>query len=74
METHFLTSGNHFLSLSQIFFKDFFIPASGNTFFSPEEKALFFTYNFFPTSGNHYLNYTEAYLIILVTVIDKNFL
>ena len=43
VETHFLASGNHFLPLPQIFFKKFFIPASGKTFSSPEEKALFFT-------------------------------
>ena len=42
-----LAGGNHFLLLSQIFFKEFFIPANRNTFFSPEEKALFFTLNFF---------------------------
>ena len=59
---HILASGNHFLPLSQIFFKMFFIPASGKTFFSPEEKVLFFNLKtFFPTSGNHYLNYRKAY-------------
>ena len=42
VETHFLASGNHFLPLSQIFLKKFFIPASENIFFSPEEKVLFF--------------------------------
>ena len=65
METHFLASGNHFILLPQIFFKEFFIPASGNTFFSPEEKVLFFTWYFFPTSGNYYLNYREVYLKLL---------
>ena len=39
-----LADGNHFLPFSQIFFKEFFIPASGNTFFSPEEKLMFFTF------------------------------
>ena len=47
MKTHFLANGNHFFPLSQIFFKKFFIPASGNTFFSPEEKALFLLRTFF---------------------------
>ena len=48
-ENHFLktglvlASGNHFLPLPQIFLKKFFILASGNTFFSPEDKVLFFT-------------------------------
>ena len=34
-----LASGNNFLPLSQILFKKLFIPASGNTFFSTEEKV-----------------------------------
>ena len=46
VKTHFLASENHFLPLSQIFFKEFFIPANENTFFSPEERVLFFTQNF----------------------------
>ena len=66
VETRFLASGNHFLPLSQIFFKEFFIPASGNTFFSLEEKVLFFLLRtLFSASGNHYLNYREAYLKLL---------
>ena len=36
-----LDSGNHFLSLTQIFLKEFFIPGSGKLFFSLKEKALF---------------------------------
>ena len=32
-----LASGNHFLSLSHIFFKESFIPISGDAFFSPKE-------------------------------------
>ena len=32
-----LASGNHFLSLSHIFFKESFIPVSGDAFFSPKE-------------------------------------
>ena len=43
VENDFLASRNHFLPLPQIFFKKFFIPASGNTFSGPEEKVLFFT-------------------------------
>ena len=46
-----LAGGNLFLPLPQIFFKTFFIPASGNTFF---------TYNFFPASGSHCLYYRKA--------------
>ena len=62
--THFLARGNHFLPLSQIFFKELFIPARGNTFFSPEEIVLFFTQKFFSAGGKH-LNYREAYLKLL---------
>ena len=79
METHFLASGNHFLLLPQMFFKMFFIPASGNTFFCPEKKYCFLLRTFsaastsgnysgnngFHYSGNHYLNYKEAYLKLL---------
>ena len=36
--------------------------------FSPEEKVLFFTQNFFSASGNHYLNYRKAYLKLLATM------
>ena len=73
VETYFLASGNHFLPLPQIFFKKLFIPASGNTFFSPEEKVLFITQNFFPGNGKHYLNYTEAYLNILLLLLATIF-
>ena len=66
-----LASGNSFssqwkpfLPLPQMFFKKFFIPASGNKFFSPEEK-VFLLRTFFPAIGNHDLNYREAYLRIL---------
>ena len=72
VETHFVASGNHFLPLPRIFLKKFFIVAIGNIFFSPEEKVLFFTWNFFTASGNYYLNYREAYLkllsLLLVTI------
>ena len=64
-EIHFLVNGNHFLLLPQIFFNKLFIPASVNTFFSPEEKVLFFTQSFFYASGNHYLDYRKAYLKLL---------
>ena len=65
METHFLASGNHFLPLPQMSFKMFFIPASGNTFFSLEKKYCFLLRTFSAASGNHYLNYKEAYLKLL---------
>ena len=64
VKTHFLASGNYFLPFSQIFFKNFFILACKNTFFSQEEK-VFFTYHFFPACGNRYLNYREVYLKFL---------
>ena len=67
METHFLASGNRFLSLYQISSQEFFITASGNTFFSLEEEVLFFFYLefYFPATGSHYLNYRETYLKLL---------
>ena len=84
VKTHFLASGNHFLPLPQIFFKKFFIPASGITFFSPEEKVdrksiflqkkkYFFTQNFFPASGKYYLDYREAYLKLLSLLLATKF-
>ena len=45
VKTNFLASGNHFFPPPQIFFKKFFIPASQNKFYTPEEKVLFFTQN-----------------------------
>ena len=65
METDFLVSGNHFLPLSQIFFTEFFIPDSGNTFFSTKDSEFLFRV-FFPASGIHYLNYREACLKLLL--------
>ena len=57
METHFLASvlasGNHSFPLPQIFFKEFFITASENTFFSLEEKYCFLLTAFFPARGNY---------------------
>ena len=35
-----------FSSIASDIFRKFFIPARGKTFFSPEEKVLFFTQNF----------------------------
>ena len=46
VENDFLASGNHFLPLTQIFLKEPFIPESGNPFFSPKEKVLFFILSF----------------------------
>ena len=37
VETYFLASENHFLLLSQIFFKESLIPVAGNVFFRPRE-------------------------------------
>ena len=56
----FFSSWKPFSSLPQIPFKKFFIPASGNTIFSPEEK-VFSLKLFFPAGGNHQINYREAY-------------
>ena len=53
LKTNFiLASGNHFFPLPQIFFKKFFIPASGNTFSSPGERYCYLLRTFFPASGN----------------------
>ena len=73
METDLLASRNQFLSMTQIFFKESFIPVSGNAFFSPKEKLLFFILfrAFFPAIRNC-LNYREAYskllLLLLATI------
>ena len=77
METHFLASGNHFLPLSQIFFKKFFFPTTGTRFFMPEEKYCFLLRTLFTAGGNHYLNYREAYsklLSLLLATIFFDFL
>ena len=42
----FLASGNQFLPLSQIFFKESFISVSGSAFFSPREHVLFLIQGF----------------------------
>ena len=73
LKTHFLASENHFLPLPQIFSKKYFIPASRNTFFRPEEKVLLFTQFFFPASGDHYLNYRKAYLKLLSLILATIF-
>ena len=41
VETDFLARENHFLPLSHIFFKKFFIPISGKVFFSPKNSIVF---------------------------------
>ena len=62
VETHFVASGNHFLPLSQTFFKEFFILDSETNFSVQKKKYCILLRTFFPVSGNHYLNYKEAYL------------
>ena len=62
METDFLASGNHFVTLSHIFFKESFISISGNVFFSPKGWYSFSFRAFLPASENDYLNHREAYL------------
>ena len=54
-------------SIASDIFHVVFIPASANTFFSPEEKVLYclLLRTFFPAGGNHCLNYKEAYLKLL---------
>ena len=68
METHFLASGNHFVPQSQIFFKEFFIPASENTFFSLEEKVLFLL---FLPAVETIIWITEAYLKLLLLLLVR---
>ena len=46
VETNFMASGNHFMPLSQIFFKEPFIPVNRNAFFSPKENVFLFIKNF----------------------------
>ena len=46
VETDFMTSGNHFISLPQIFFKEPFIPVNGSAFFSLKENVLLFIKSF----------------------------
>ena len=63
VETDFLASGNsgnHFLPLSHIFFKESFIP-------------IFLLKAFFPASENHYLNYCETYLRPLLPLLKTIF-
>ena len=64
-EKSFSSRWKPFFPLPEIFFKKFFIPASVNTFFSPEEKYCFLLRTFSPASGNHYLNHGSAYLKLL---------
>ena len=58
VESDFLASGNYFLPLSHIFFKESFIPISGNEFFSPKEQHCVLFRAFFPASEKH-LNYKK---------------
>ena len=60
VKTDFLAKANQFLSLSQLFFKEYFIPVS-ETHFSVSKKVYCFLF-FFHASGYRYSNYREAYL------------
>ena len=61
-----MASGNHFMPLPQIFFKEPFIQVDGNAFFSPKENIFLVIKSFLSASGNHYLRYKEAYLKLLL--------
>ena len=45
VDTDFMASGNHFMLLPLIFFKEPFIPVNRNAFFSPKENVLLFIKN-----------------------------
>ena len=66
-------SGNLFLPLSQIFFKEFFIPASETHLSVQKKKYCFLVRTFFP-AGENYLNYREAYLRLLSLLLATIFL
>ena len=72
METDSLASGNYFLPLSHVFFKESFIPISGNAYFCPKEQNCLLFKAFFSASEKHYLNYREAFskplLLLLATM------
>ena len=61
-----MASGNHFMPLPQIFFKEPFIQVDGNAFFSPKENVFLVIKSFLSVSGNHYLRYKKAYLKLLL--------
>ena len=61
-----MASGNHFMPLPQIFFKEPFIQVDGNAFFSPKENVFLVIKSFLSASGSHYLRYKEAYLKLLL--------
>ena len=63
-----------FFPLPQIFFKKFFIPASGNTFSCPEEKVLFFTQNFFSCQWKPLFKLQRSLFKTLITAISNDFL
>ena len=46
VDTDFMASGNHFMPLPQIFFKEHFIPVNGKRFFSLKENVFLFIKNF----------------------------
>ena len=73
VETHFLASENDFLPLPQIFFKKFFIPANGNTFFSPEEKLQLYTQSFLSCWWKTLFKLKRSLFKILITTIGNGF-
>ena len=69
VETDFFASGNVFLILSQIFFKESLILSIGSTFSVQKNKYRFLLRAFFPGCENYYLNYKEAYLKLLLLLL-----
>ena len=65
-----MAGGNNFLQLSYTFFKESFIPISGNAFSSPKEQYCFLFRAFFPAGEN----YREAYWLFktLITAISNH--
>ena len=74
VETGFLVGGKHLCSLSQIFFKDFFILVSRNTFFSPKEKILFFIQSFLSCQWKLLFELQRSLFKTLITAIGNHFL
>ena len=69
VETDFFASGNVFLILSQIFFKESLILSIGSTFSVQKNKYRFLLRAFFPGCENYYSNYKEAYLKLLLLLL-----
>ena len=70
VETRFLARGNHFLPVSQMLFKEFFIRIF--IFWSRRKSIAFYFELFFPASQYHYLNYSE--FKTLITAIGNDFI